>query len=150
MAYWIIVERYENWLIDKAEGFVRFGIPETKLKLAAFIVPGDKLITYVSSGISKFSDIRVVLDPPFTKMKFGGNYDTSYASAISTRKLVILPEESWVPVQELKGIIKILGTGDSRQIFRTSLKRLDNDDGLVIEGVMMQRNSPQAPCTSSI
>jgi predicted RNA-binding protein len=58
MAHWLLVERLDNWNVDKKEGFRRFGLSDKKKTLADRIKKGDTLIFYISSGISKFSDVR--------------------------------------------------------------------------------------------
>jgi hypothetical protein len=66
---WLIIERLENWEVDKAKNFAFFGVPERARKTAAEIAEGDLVFCYVSSGRSAFSDIRVVKEAGLQKMK---------------------------------------------------------------------------------
>jgi hypothetical protein len=43
-SYWMIVERYENWVVDFAEKFQRFGLSERKRSTANQIVKRDTVI----------------------------------------------------------------------------------------------------------
>ena len=49
-AHWLIVERYENWVVDRARGFATLGFPERMKKRASQLRAGDLLFVYVSSG----------------------------------------------------------------------------------------------------
>ena len=82
--YWIIVERIENWETDYSSGFKHFGLPERKRKMDSKIPSGDILVTYVSSGFSKISDLRRVSDANTKKLQLGGDYDTAYPIALQT------------------------------------------------------------------
>ena len=68
VTHWLLVERLENWETDKREGFLRFGMPERKKKLAAQIKTGDQLIFYIASGISMLSDIRIATADGVSKL----------------------------------------------------------------------------------
>jgi hypothetical protein len=57
---WLIIERLENWEVDAANKFAFFGLSNRYKKTAAEITQNDTVFCYVSSGISAFSDIRIV------------------------------------------------------------------------------------------
>lgn len=131
--YWIIVERYENWRVDKSENFKQFGIPEKKLSLAKRIRPEDILLTYISGGKRAFSDMRQVGSPPIIALKQGGPYDAAFSQAISTGPLLILPQDRWVPIRTILSELSFLSGKNWGQVFRTSLKAVPPADGAVIE-----------------
>ena len=131
--YWLIVERYANWHVDRSENFYRFGIPDKKVALARTIKPGDVLVTYISGGKSAFSDMRRVLSPPIIALKQGGPYDAAFSTAISTAPLLVLPEEHWVSVKGILSDLTFLRGKDWGKVFRTSLKALPVADGATIE-----------------
>ena len=137
--YWIIVERYENWLIDESEGFTRFGLPESKRRLAEQICAGDILITYVSSGKSSFSDARNVETNELEKLGSKGKYSTAFPIALKTSPIVVLPEERWLPAVDFVNNLSFFYYGDWRQTFRTSLKSIPERDGHIIQSALEMR-----------
>ena len=81
---WLIIERFENWEVDRTKNFAFFGLPERSRKTAAEIAEGDLVFSYVSSGRSAFSDIRVVKQTGLQKMKIQ-SYDDNFAFYFSDR-----------------------------------------------------------------
>lgn len=137
VAYWLLVERLVNRQIDKAEGFRRFGLSERHKALADQMKKGDILIFYVSSGISKFSDVRQTIADGTAKLGSSGDYDTAFPISISTRLQFALDRNQWVPFHDLKDKLSITaGKGEWRQIMRSSLRRLSDEDAAVIIGAM--------------
>jgi len=133
MKFWLIVERYENWKIDRREGFKRFGLPLKKQKMARDMKAGDLLLTYISSGKSAFSDVRCVTKDGAEPIRRGSEYDTAFPIAIQTRPVVTLQETSWIPFKGLAPKLSFTaGHEDWRQLLRTSLRRLPNEDGLLL------------------
>lgn len=125
-----MVERLENWDVDRREGFIRFGVPGHKAAQAAEIKKGDLLIFYVSSGISRLADIREATQDGTRKLPLGGNYDAAFPVYVSTKPHLTLERERWVPFRGLVDRLSFTqGRGDWRQIMRTSLRRLNEEDG---------------------
>jgi EVE domain len=136
-AYWLIVERYENWLVDEAGNFRHFGVAERKQTIAAKIKPGDLLVVYVS-GKGCFSDLRRVLSPPMIKLKGGGPYDAAFSTALSTEPFVTLKKDSWVPAKDVAAKLSFLSSTDWRQSFRNSLRQIPEADGRFLEKTLTQ------------
>jgi hypothetical protein len=133
VAYWLLVERLENWEVDKQEGFRRFGLPERKESMASEIRKGDLLIIYVSSGISRFADIREATANEPRKLAFGGDYDTAFPLAISTEPHLTLDRPNWVPIHSLIEKLSLTaGKKDWRQVMRNTLRRLPDADAVAI------------------
>jgi hypothetical protein len=125
-----MVERLDNWLVDKHEGFRRFGIPAKKASLAKQVARGDKLIFYISSGMSQFSDIREATADGVTNLGAGGAYDTGYPLSLSTKPIITLEQDRWVPLKDLAEDLSITrGKKDFRFVVRASIRRLSEDDG---------------------
>lgn len=140
VACWLLVERLENWQRDKLDGFRQFGIPERKEKLGRSIQKGDLLFFYVSSGRSKFADIREATEAGVTKLRLGGDYDTPFPWCVRTRPVLTLPQEAWVPIKPLIGELSFTRDRiDWRQVMRNSLRRLDVVDA---ERLMRAMESP--------
>ena len=141
MTHWLLVERLENWKIDQMEGFRRFGLPEVKRTLAQQVEKGDTLIFYVSSGISRFSDIREATASGTAKLGIEGDYDTPYPLSISTRPILTLERHIWVPLHGLVSSLSLTsGKADWRQVMRNSLRRLSDEDGDLILNAMKHAN----------
>lgn len=129
MAVWLFVERMEHWQIDEAEGFARFGLSPAAAKRAAEIQAGDRLVFYISSGVSAFSDIREALSGDIEKLRFGGDYDTAYPYAIRTRPVLVLPRTCWLPMREIAPSLDAFSNRDWRQMMRATLRRMSDTDG---------------------
>jgi len=141
MAHWLLVERKENWEIDRNEGFTRFGVSHSKLTLASQIKKGDLLIFYISSGISKLSDIREAIESGTKKLSLGGNYDTAFSMQIFTRPYLTLPREKWVSVEPLvKQLSFINKRGEWGYTFRNSLRQLNEADATLLIKTMQASN----------
>jgi hypothetical protein len=138
---WLLVERIENWRIDKAEGFSRFGLPARKEKMAADIRKGDLLFFYVSSGISRFSDIRRATQDGYAQLRHGGEYDTAFPIALQTEPVLTLPEPTWLPFKEVADRLSFSKGKDWRQIMRSSLRRLGEQDANLIRARMEEQAS---------
>ena len=134
-SYWLIVERYENWGVDRAENFRRFGLPERKRTTASKIRPGDLLVVYVS-GKGCFSDIRRVTSPPIVNLKHGEPYDAAFAFAIATEPYITPTEDKWLSIHTLLKQLSFLSPTDWRQSFRSSLRSIPDTDGKLIEKLL--------------
>jgi len=130
--YWLIVERYENWLVDSAEGFRHFGLSERRKAAIERIKAGDLLIVYVT-GKSCFSDVRRVLMPTTVRLKLGGPYDAAFPYALATEPVVTLKAENWLSVQSLAPKLGFLQFRDWRQAMRNSLREIPESDGRLLE-----------------
>ena len=107
----------------------------TKRKMASKIQPGDILVTYVSSGFSKISDLRRVTDANTKKLQFGGDYDTAFPIALQTQPMTVLERERWITFHNLSGRLELTREKrDWRQTFRQSLLPLSETDGRFLVG----------------
>lgn len=130
---WLIVERIENWTVDKESNFDKFGFSSRLERRASQIEKGDTLIVYVSSGISSFSDIRRVTSEKLQKLKYGGDYDSAFPVCVQTESVFDLPRASWVPIKELVSTLSFTkNKADWRQVMRNSLRILEHSDAEII------------------
>ena len=90
---WLAVERLENWEVDRSEGFRRFGIPSYLERRAKTVEVDDRVIFYVSSGISCFADIRRITSPTVGKLGLSGAYDEGFPFHISTEPVLSLERD---------------------------------------------------------
>lgn len=128
--YWLIVERLENWNADKASGFTHFGIGERHTKTASRISEGDLLISYISSGVSKFADIREAIKPGVHKLRRDVGYDGAFSQCIFTRSVLALEKHRWLPMSEVVTVLDLTkASADWRQLFRISLRQINEHDG---------------------
>jgi predicted RNA-binding protein len=139
MTHWLLVERLENWEVDRKEGFRRFGLPARKQRLAEQMRKGDKLIFYVSSGLSQFADIREVSEDGVFALGTGGGYDTAFPLFIATTPRLTLDPDKWVPIRDLIPKLSITSSkNDWRQVMRTSLREISDEDAEIIIDAMNQ------------
>lgn len=110
MKYWLIVERYENWLVDQSEGFSRFGLPERKKPIADQIKKNDVLVVYVSSGMSALSDARLVTEDGASLLGRSGNYDMAYP----IRADALVKRDSYLRTQPTKSNIASIDDAEAR------------------------------------
>ncbi len=107
--YWLIIERIENWEADRANNFAFFGLPRRSRKAATEVTENDKVICYVSSKISAFSDVRAVraagINPARRTMQDA--YDRSFEFYFSTSPILVLPRIAWVPLKGLLGELEL-------------------------------------------
>lgn len=126
---WLIVERLENWEVDRDSDFSRFGLPERLERRASEVRKGDRLVAYVSSGISAFADVRQATSDGVEKLRFGGDYDTAFPICIRTESLFSLDRPQWVPIRTLVSELSFTkGKRDWRQLMRNSLRLLSQSD----------------------
>lgn len=131
--YWLSVERYDNWLTDKAAGFKFLGIFDRKLKTAQQMKAGDYLISYISSGKSSFADIRKIISDHPSKFKKGLIYDEPFPYVILTEPYIILDESDWIKIHDVLDKLTFLPIEkDWRQMMRNSLRKLNDDDALFL------------------
>src|SRR5258708_15770673 len=137
MAHWLLVKRLENWKVDEKEGFRRFGLSEQRERLASKIKEGHTLIFYISSGVSKFSDVREATADGTSRLGSSGNYDVGFPISISTRLQFALDPKKWVAIHDLVDKLSLTaGRADWRQLMRSSLRLLSDDDAPVILDAM--------------
>ncbi|MGR3792767.1 hypothetical protein [Vannielia sp. SX4] len=140
----MIVERLENWHLDSQNGFVEFGLPERKIKMAGEIEQGDTLITYVSSGVSAISDTRIVRSTSPKRLQLGGDYDTAFPIALETKPAIVLEQERWITFSQIASTLLLTSAkSDWRQTFRQSLIPLADADGKRLQYLIERASKDQ-------
>ena len=74
-------------------------------------------------------------------MKLGGitDYDDVYPYAIKTRPYITLARSQWVEVNGLVANLSLTKSlSDWRQVFRSSIKKLDDEDGEFLEKTLQK------------
>lgn len=136
-TYWLVVERYENWISDRQNGFCRYGIPHRLRNLASKVKRGDRLITYVSSRHSAFADIRCVTSDELQKINGLQFYDDPFQYSIQTKPILTLEQDAWVKVKP--HLAELNFTREHKSwgvVFYTALRKLDLVDGKYIEDLI--------------
>ncbi len=135
---WLLVERFENWNIDQKNGFTYFGLSDKLTKRASQIKVGDRLFVYVS-GKSCFSDIRISTKNGVRPLRMGGDYIDTFQMCIDTKPLFGLRCGRWIPFSQLRYKLSFTKhLSDCRQIFRNSLRLLDDSDASIIETALRE------------
>ncbi len=131
---WLIIERLENWEADQAAGFTMFGLSARYKKLASRIETRDFVFCYVSSGISAFSDIRLVQAAGIKPLRRSTDYDAAFDFYISTAPLIVLQRPRWVSLKSVVSDLDLTKNREEwRQMFRTSLRLLSAHDGELLK-----------------
>jgi hypothetical protein len=137
VTHYLIVERKENWLVDKAANFSAFGLPDRYRTVAGRVCEGDLLFTYISGGVSALADIRECTRDGHQPLRHGGDYDTGFPIQISTRPQVVLEPARWVQIHRLVDRLSFLkGRTDWRQSFRQTIRVLPEEDATAIHAAI--------------
>lgn len=135
MQSWLVVERLENWYVDQSGGFSTIGLPEHKRATASKIAVGDHLVTYIASKRSVIADIREVTSTIQRRRRPERHfdYDDAYPFVLHTKPMIVLEEADWVSIKSLLSALNLTKNTDNwPQIFRTSLRRLSEEDYSVL------------------
>lgn len=138
MNNWLIVERYENWLVDKQNGFRKIGFAKKKEGTIERFKKGDQLIIYIASGKSCIAGIREVLvdTPEYVNDLI---YQEIYPIRIETRSITSLPEEHWIKIHRFIGKLSFTkNIRDWRQIFRHTIRELHQKDASILKKSIIQ------------
>jgi len=138
-SYFVISERVENWKADHRDGFTQFGLPERNRKFANEMKVGDHLITYVASGFASFADVREIASLELVRLRYGGEYDTAFPVALRTRPLLVLNQGAWLPLSDAARQLSLTSNKDTRQIFRSVIRRIPMGDGQLLERAISER-----------
>lgn len=131
---WLIVERLENWEVDKANNFSFFGLSERYRKTASEIKKDDLVFCYVSSGISAFSDIRLVSDATLRQLKTQ-SYNSAFANCFATAPVLVLARDKWIPIKDVEEELDLTrGQANWRSKLQTSIRRLSPHDATLLRG----------------
>ncbi len=141
MQYWIIVERLENWKADKKDNFTKFGLKNRNRQVASSIEKGDILISYISSRISSFADIREATASGVAHLKSEDDYDTAFELYVATSPKLVLDRPKWLPVKEIVTSLELtMERKEWASLFRTSLRKLSEKDGRFLTNLMFERD----------
>jgi hypothetical protein len=149
--HWLIIERFENWKADEANGFAFFGLPPRYSNPASAIRAGDQVYCYVSSGISAFSDIRIVREAGIRRIKEGSFqdvYNRDFAYYFTTSPVLVLRRASWIPLSQLAPKLEL--TRDRtpwsrRAVFQTSIRKLSPTDAALIASAIRSVSDQDLP-----
>lgn len=104
--YWIIVSSVDNWRKTVEHGFTVQGMKSRHRKKAERMHPGDKIIYYVT-GIKAFAGIATITSNYFEDHDIiwtsnnKKKADEDYPFRVEIEKEIALPEDEFVPAQEL-------------------------------------------------
>lgn len=129
---WIVVERYDNWLMDKNRGFDVIGFPKSSKTLASQITKGDRLVVYIASSKSVIAGIHEVTSDTF----YTSNdllWDEIFPFRFKIKTDIILHEEKFIPIRTLINDLSFIRFPKNwKHYFRTSLRKINGADYSVI------------------
>ena len=108
---WILTGSLENFRINVERGFDVIGFKERRRLQAAEFEPGDEIVFYVT-GVQAFAGIARVTsemfedrEPIWPGVKKGkpGTKREPYPWRVEAEPVLVLPEQSFVPAEELAG-----------------------------------------------
>lgn len=111
MKTWIFVESFKNWNEDFKHNFTSTGIDKKKFFLKK-PKKGDLIFTYISK-VKKISDMREIIDDFLIDTPKTFNYDKTLLNSISTKKLTVLKENSWIEFNEIVKELEVFATSKS-------------------------------------
>ena len=130
MRYVLNVESFENWVIDKKNGFEYLGITDRKRRFFEHLSLDDLLLTYVKR--KGFLDIRQISSPDVGKLGIRSPYpDGIFPWRIGTKLVAALDDEMAISPNDLKHTK--LCDGHWRYRFQNSGRFIDENDGRTIE-----------------
>lgn len=135
---WLIIERFDNWEVDAHKNFSFFGLPDRYRKAAAEIAKGDLVFCYVSSGISAFSDVRVVQETGLKKMKIQ-SYGDNFAYYFETAPVLVVPRGNWIPIKRIAAELDLTkDRKDYRPLLQTSIRKLTAQDAKLLQSKLLE------------
>lgn len=137
---WLIVESPSNWAVDRKNEFAHFGLPERFFYRREHFRAGDNLFTYVT-GKSCFSDIREITKSGVRKLPMGGDYERSLPYCLDTKPVLVLEENRWLPVLDVKDKLKMTSQHSNwGLLFRSTPRKLDPSDAELLREFLTERN----------
>ena len=107
MATWILTGSLENFRINVERGFDVIGFKEKRRTMAEQFEPGDEVVFYVT-GVQAFGGIARVTSEMFEDREpiwpqGKKKHPEPYPWRVSAEPVLVLPEEEFVPAEELVG-----------------------------------------------
>jgi hypothetical protein len=135
--YWLIVERFDNWEVDEADGFRVLGFSDSRRKIVDSFRPGDILFVYVARARSALADCRrVTSERPIRTFERRWNGDL-YPLRISTEPVMTLPINRWVRISDLVPFLDMTrGKADWQHAVRQAVRRVEIGDAEVMMAAM--------------
>ena len=147
--YWIVVGSEENMRIAEARGFDVFGFKSTRRREASQMLPGDKLIFYLT-GIMKFGGVATVTSesfedhaPVFKSKKAGEDYPF----LVQVQPDIVLEPSQYLDVKEIAPRMqypKKWPPEHWRLAFQGNLHQIPEADYQLILGEMQQAVAAKA------
>jgi len=147
-ATWILTGSLENFRINVRRGFDPIGFKERRRIQALKFEPGDKIVFYIT-GVQAFGAIARVIsemfedrDPIWPGIKRGtaaaGRTRKSpeeYPWRVHAEPLLVLPEDSFVPAEELAGELEHVAKWPREHwhlAFQGQLRTVGRDDAALL------------------
>lgn len=126
--YWLLVERYENWLIDKSQGFKKLGFSDRHLANVKKIQKGDKIVIYVTKK-SGFAVVYEVVSPTYYR-DTSLIWDDIFPLRIEVKPQIVLKEDAFVPVRNVTNELSFLKDKKENwgKCFQNPMRELNEQD----------------------
>jgi predicted RNA-binding protein len=135
---WVLTGSLENFRVYAQRGFDLIAFKERRRRLAAEIEPGDEVVFYVTK-LQAFGAIARVCTTMFEdRERFlpeGAKKDEDYPWRVEAEPLVVLPEDRFVPAQELVSELEHTRKWPAEHwhlAFQGQLRAVSEHDGLLL------------------
>ena len=140
MNGYIISLRKDNFENIRDSGYSLVGFTE-HCKIAEKLQPGDQLIIYVASGISKFVGVLEVSEKYYWDTEL--LWDDIYPKRVKTAPKIILKDDKWVDVRKIKDSINFITNKENPKFgvyFMQGIRKLTEADYEFISAEIKKAN----------
>lgn len=140
-TFWVVLFSKTTWEEFQAAGSNVSGFNPIKLKFIEIVNPGDIFLCYMTGGLFMWVGALKVIGPSNSKKEIWK--ETEYPVRFDVKPLVELNAETGLPMKDLEGKVDFYrgpeDAGKFRSVIRTSLRAINNKDGLLILKLLNER-----------
>jgi hypothetical protein len=147
-ATWILTGSPENFAATRERGFTLIGMKERRRRMAEAMVPGDRIVFYLTRVAAFAGSVRLTSDmfEDRTKVWPGkpGNPDP-YPWRFESEPELVLDEPEWLPAEEVKDRLEHVRKWPADHwtlAFQGQLRTVSEADATVLMEAMRRRAVP--------
>jgi EVE domain len=135
---WILTGSPENYAATREHGYRVIGLKERNRNRALEIVPGDRIVLYLTRVMAFAASIRVTGELYEDRAKIWpgkpGKADP-YPWRFATEPELVLPDDAWVPAETLVGTLEHIGKWPREHwklAFQGQIRAVSEHDAVVL------------------
>lgn len=147
---WILTGSPENYAATREHGFRVIGLKERNRNRALEIVPGDRIVLYLTRVMAFAASIRVTGELYEDREKIWpgkpGNPD-AYPWRFETEPELVLPDDAWVPAETLVDELEHIGKWPREHwklAFQGQMRAVSEHDADVLMGRLRSADPARA------